>query len=101
MRGVTLAVLVAGGMSASVFIYDLSVTLLVSAVGIAGIGARAAWQAIRGAAVLDRAGTRVSGAAGLRRLPISTRVEAKVESKPEPMVEPGRSAKTPVSDFSG
>ena len=91
LRGVTLAVVVAGGMSASVFIYDLSVTLLVSAVGIAGIGARAAWQAIRGAAVLDRAGTRVSTAAGLRRLPITPTVEPSLR----------RSAKTPVSDFSG
>ena len=39
LQGVTLAVLMAGGMSASFFIYDLSVTVLVAAVAIAVIGA--------------------------------------------------------------
>ena len=76
LRGVTLAVVVAGGMSASVFIYDLAVTLLVAAVAIAAIGARAAWQAIRGAAVLDRAVLRVTRAAGLLELPIREGAEA-------------------------
>ena len=38
LRGVTLAVLVAGGMSASMFIYDPSVTLVVAVVAIAAIG---------------------------------------------------------------
>jgi hypothetical protein len=54
------------------FIYDLSFTLLVAAVAIAGIGARAAWQAIRGAAVLDRAVTRVTTGLGMTRLPVSS-----------------------------
>jgi hypothetical protein len=91
LRGVTLAVLVAGGASASVFIYDLSVTLFVSAVAIVGIGARAAWQAMRGATVLDRAVARVTGAAGLRRLPIAA------EAKPtaEPVLR--QPAETPVT----
>ncbi len=103
LRGVTLAVLVAGGMSASVFIYDMSVTLLVSAVGVAAIGARSTWQAIRGAAVLDRAVTRVGEAAGLRKLPISTRDEApepsNLESTAPPSVEStvARPAEPPVS----
>lgn len=113
LRGVSLAVLVAGGMSASVFIYDLSVTLLVSVMAIAGIGARAAWQAIRGAAVLDRAVERVCGAARLLRLPISTPTASAVPTSASATaadsataasaVEPAlrRSAETPVSDFSG
>jgi len=127
LQGVTLAVLVAGGMSASIFIYDLSVTVLVAAVAIAAIGARAAWQAMRATTVLDRAVTRVSTAAGLLKLPVSTTVEPTVKplAKPaaepmveatteptaEPMVEfaveprveptPRRSAETTVSDFIG
>jgi len=102
LRGATLAVLVAGGMSASVFIYDPSVTLLVSAVGIAGIGARAAWQVIRGSAVLDRAGDRISVAAGLRRLPIS-KVPPLVEPAVAPAIAPilRKRAESSVSDFSG
>ena len=79
LQGVTLAVLFAGGMSASMFIYDPSVTLLVAAAAIAAIGARAAWQAIRATAVLDRAVTRVCTAAGLLRLPISTTVDPAAE----------------------
>ena len=107
LRGVTLAVLVAGGMSASMFIYDPSVTLLVAAVAIAAIGARTAWQAIRATAVLGGAVTRVSTAAGLLRLPMSTTaeptVEHTVEATVEPAVEPTLrpSAETPVSDFIG
>jgi hypothetical protein len=92
LRGVTLAVLAAGGMSASVFLYDLSVTLFVSAVVVAAIGARAAWQAIRAAVVLDQAVTSVSLSEGLIRLPISmaskTSVEAKVEPEIAPAAEP-------------
>jgi len=111
LQGVTLAALVAGGMSASFFIYDLSVTVLVAAVAIAAIGARAAWQAMRATAVLDRAVTRVSTAAGLMKLPVSTTVETVAEPTTEPMVEvivkprvepePRRSAETTVSDFIG
>jgi GT2 family glycosyltransferase len=116
LRGGTAAVVVAIGMSASVFIYDLSVTLLVAAVAIVAIGARAAWQAIRGAAVLDRAVTRVTTAAGLRELPIREEVAAvvaapaSVAAAPEPAtavaptgpVRPGdapfrRPTKTPVA----
>jgi len=92
LRGVTLAVVVAGGASASMFLYEPSVTLFGTAVAIAAIGARAAWQAIRAAAVLDRALTRVSVAAGLLRLPISTAVEPAVGARPRPAVE------APVSD---
>jgi len=69
LRGVTLAVVVVGGMSASVFIYDPVETLFVSAVGIAALGAWVAWQAVRGVSVLERAIERVTAAAGLSRLP--------------------------------
>jgi len=68
VRGVALAVLVAGGMSASIFIYDRVVTLLVSAIGVVALGAWAAWQAVRGAAVLDRAIERVTQGAKLTNL---------------------------------
>ena len=92
LQGVTLAVLMAGGMSAAMFIYDLSVTLLVAAAAIAAIGARAAWQAIRATAVLDRAVTRVCTAAGLLKLPVSPTLEPKAEATAEatagPTVEP-------------
>ena len=87
LQGVTLAVLVAGGMSASMFIYDPSVTLLVSAVAIAAIGARAAWQAIRASAVLDRAVTRVITDAGLLKLPVSSTVETVVGPTVKPTAE--------------
>ena len=89
LRGLTLAMLVAGGMSASMFLYEPSVTLVVSAVAIAAIGARAAWQATRAAAVLDRAVTRVTTAAGLLRLPISPAVAPPLR----------QSAETTVSDL--
>jgi len=131
LQGVTLAVLMGGGMSASMFIYDLSVTLLVATAAIAAIGARAAWQAIRATAVLDQAVTRVCTAAGLLRFPVSPMlgpkakataeltVEPAVKAAPKPALDataestiqssvqprvaptPRRSAETPVSDFSG
>ena len=72
LRGTALAVVVAGGASASVFIYDLSVTLAVSALAIAGIAARTAWQVIRAGTVLDRALRRVTAAAGMMELPVAT-----------------------------
>lgn len=69
VRSLTLAVLVAGGTSASMALYQPSASVVVSAVAIVVIAARAAWQATRAAAVLDRAVTRVTTAAGL--LPLS------------------------------
>ena len=105
LRGVTLAVLGAGGMSASMFIYDPSVTLMVSAAAIAAIGARAAWQAMRATAVLEAAITRVATAAGLVRLPVSTTVAATTGQTVQPVLQPGveptllQPADTPVSEF--
>jgi hypothetical protein len=91
LRGATAAVVAAGGASASMFIYDMGVTLLVSAVAIAAIGARAAWQVIRGAAVLNQAVGRVAAAAGFVELPVGE-VEGVVEpNRPvESVVEPSR-----------
>ena len=51
-------------------LYTPSVGVVVAAAAIAAIAARAAWQATRAAAVLDRALTHVTTAAGLERLPI-------------------------------
>jgi hypothetical protein len=80
LRGGTFAVVVAIGTSASMFIYDLYVTGVVAGVAIVAIGARAAWQAIRGSTVLDRALTRVATAAGMQRLGAS----AEAGPRPEP-----------------
>ena len=89
----------------------LGALFLVATVAIVAIGARAAWQAIRATAVLDQAVTRVSTAAGLLRLPISTTLKPTVEPAVEPTIEPTvkptveptlrPSAETPVSDFLG
>jgi hypothetical protein len=83
LRGVALAVLVAGGMSASIFIYDPIETLVVSVIGVVAIGAWAAWQALRGAAVLDRAIERVAAAAKMTELTV-TGAAASREPEPEP-----------------
>jgi hypothetical protein len=105
LRGVTLAVLGAGGMSASMFIYDPSVTLLVSAAAIAAIGARAAWQAMRATAALEAAITRVVTGAGLVRLPVSTTVATTTGQIVQPVLQPGieptrlQPTDTPVSEF--
>jgi GT2 family glycosyltransferase len=94
LRGVIGAVVVAGGMSASVFIYDLSETLLVAGVAIAAIAARAAWQAIRGATALDTAITRVTSDSGLLELPMPVEaVPARERAMDRPLRAP---AETPV-----
>ena len=69
LRGLTLAGLLAGGTGASMALYTPPVGVLVAAAAIAAIAARAAWQATRAAAVLDRALHHVTTAAGLHRLP--------------------------------
>jgi hypothetical protein len=94
LRGVTLAIVVVGGMSASIFIYDPIETLFVSAVGIAAIGAWAAWQVVRGATVLARAIERVTSTAGLTRLP-------QVDSAPEVAMRPGVGATRPPGPEAG
>ena len=87
VRGLALGLLLAGGTAASMALYRPSVSVVVSAVAFAAITARAAWQATRAAAVLDRAVTRVTTAAGMLPLPLP--------ASPAPRV--GRSAETTLS----
>ena len=47
----------------------------IKAIAIAGIGARTAWQAIRAGTVLDQALARVTAAAGMVKLPVTTEAE--------------------------
>jgi GT2 family glycosyltransferase len=89
-RGLTLAVLLAGGIGASMALYTPPVGVIVAAVASAAIAARAAWQATRATAVLDHALTHVTTAAGLVRLPIPP------ESAPAP-----KAPKTTLSDLRG
>ena len=76
LRGATIAAVVAGGASASIFIYDVPVTIFVFALAIVGIGARAAWEAVRCATVLDRAIARVTAASGMLPLPLVSQPES-------------------------
>ena len=69
VRGSALAVVLAGGTSASMFLYRPSVGVAVSVAAIAVIAARTAWQATRASALLDRAVTRVATATGMTPLP--------------------------------
>jgi glycosyltransferase involved in cell wall biosynthesis len=105
VRGAAVAVLVAGGMSASMFLYEPGVTLLVSAIAVAGIAARAAWQAIRGAGVLEHAVSRVTAAAGLVRIPFAGQAVADEQQAPEPSSArepvPGRDAAVPAPEAPG
>ena len=70
LRSLTLAVLLAAGVGASMALYTPPAGVVMAALASAAIAARVAWQATRAAAVLDRALTRVTTAAGLRPLPI-------------------------------
>ncbi len=69
VRGSALAVVLAAGTSASIFLYRPSVVLAVSVAAIAAIAARTVWQATRATALLDRAVTRVATAAGMISVP--------------------------------
>jgi GT2 family glycosyltransferase len=84
LRGATLAILVAISTSASMFVYDRVLTVVVAAVGIAGIGLWTALQAMRGAAVLDRAIGRVITDAGLVEFPLAPEVSPAVVRGPSP-----------------
>ncbi len=87
VRGLALGLLLAGGTAASMALYRPSVSVVVSAVAIAAIAARAAWQATRAAAVLDRAVSRVTTAAGMLPLPLPPSLAPRV----------GQSAETTLS----
>ena len=68
VRASALAVTLAGGTSASMFLYRPSVGLAVLVAAVAAIAAQTAWQATRATALLDRAVTRVATAAGMTPL---------------------------------
>ena len=82
VRGLGLAALLAGGTSASIFLYQPSVGVTVSAIAVASTAARAVWQAVRAAAALGQAVTRVAGSAGMAPLPVPS-VSHPVVRRPE------------------
>lgn len=88
LRGLTMAVLLAGGTAVSLALYTPPVGVAVAMLAVIGIAGRTAWQTIRANAVLDRALTHVTNAAGFIRLPLSP------EAAPAPPA-----AKSPVSDL--
>jgi hypothetical protein len=94
LRGATLAVVVAIGTSASMFVYDRALTLAVAAAGVAGIGVWTALQAIRGAAVLDRAIGRVITEAGMVEFPLAPDVYPTLVRSPSPPVPTASRAHT-------
>jgi len=83
VQALTLAVLVAGGTGASMALHRSSVSLVVAAMAIAAIVARAAWQATRVVAVLDRAVARVTTAAGMLPLPLPPALAPRVSHSVE------------------
>ena len=83
VRGLALAIMLAVGTSASIFLYQPSVGVVVSGVAIAAVAARAAWQAARAAAVLDRAATRVAAAAGMTPLLIPSGLTTPAQRSPQ------------------
>jgi GT2 family glycosyltransferase len=88
LRGMTLAGLVASGMAASMALYTPPVGVAVASLATLGIAARTAWQTARLVAVLDRALTHVTSAAGFVRIP--------VQREPEPSTP---TAKTTASEM--
>jgi len=81
VRGTALAIMLAGGTSASVFLYRPSVGVVVSVAAIAAIAARTAWQATRATALLDRAVTRVATAARMIPFPLPATAPARRSTK--------------------
>ena len=70
VRGSALAVALAGGTSASMFLYRPSVGVAVLFAAMAAIATQTAWQATRATVLLDRAVTRVATAAGMTPLTV-------------------------------
>ena len=88
LRGLALAAVLAGGTAASLALYTPPAGVLVAALAGVAIATRTAWQTTRAIAVLDRALTHVTTAAGFIRLPLSP------EATPAPPT-----AESPVSDL--
>jgi hypothetical protein len=89
VQGLTLAVLVAGGTSASMVLYRPSLSAIVSALAIAGICLRSTWQATRAVAMLNRALERVTTAAGMLPLPLPPARTARVSGSVETTLSGG------------
>ena len=87
VQGLTLAVLLAVGTSASMALHRPSVSVVV--IAIAAIVARAAWQATRTVAVLDRAVARVTTAAGMLPLPLHPALAPRVSGSAETTLSRG------------
>ena len=88
VRSSLLALVLAGGTSASIFLYQPSVGVGVSIATIGVIVTRAVWQTIRGTALLNNAVIRVATAAGMMPLPLPRTAPISVR----------RSAKTTLSE---
>jgi hypothetical protein len=65
------------------------VSVVVSVIALAAIVARAAWQATRAAAVLDRAVARVTTAAGMLPLPMPPALAPRVSRSAETTLSRG------------
>jgi len=89
MQGLTFAVLLAGGTSASMALYQPSASAVVAVAAIGALAARAAWQAARAAAVFDRAVTRVTTAAGMLPLPLPAALARRVARSAETTLSGG------------
>ena len=85
-RGSALAVILAGGTSASMFLYHPSVGAAVLIAAIAAIAAQTAWQATRATALLDRAVVRVATAAGMTPLALAPAVSSPAHGSTKPTV---------------
>ena len=83
VQGILLAAIISAGTTASMMLHGPSLSVAVSAMALAALALRAAWQATRAVAVMDRAVARVTTAAGMLPLPLPAAQAARV----------GRSAK--------
>ncbi|MDA1092665.1 MAG: glycosyltransferase [Acidobacteria bacterium] len=90
LHSVALAALLAGGTAASFALYTPPVGITVAFLSAIGIAARTAWQTIRANAVLDRALTHVTNAAGFIRLPLATGAAAAPPAAKSPVSDVGR-----------
>ncbi len=95
LRGVTLGLLLAGGIGASLALYTPPVGVVVAGLASLAIAARTAWQVTRATALLDHALTHVTTAAGLQRLPIPPEAAAAAASAPRPPATANQGKTTP------
>jgi hypothetical protein len=89
IQGLILAAIVAAGTGASMVLHGPSLSVAVSVMAMITIVLRATWQATRAVAVLDRAVTRVTTAAGVLPLPAPEAAAARVRRSVEHTVSGG------------